>query len=1279
MKNLLTNLARRAASVIGRSAVLLLLLLTALSHYATASDGTKPKKQKNANSINSYPYISCKTPVISGSTIICDNVGTTTLNSGVYRRTVDTWQSDFTAIMAVDLDQYGNQYTGDIDANVVCKILPDGTRTVLAGSGEQGYEDGPALSAKFFNPTVVAPDPFGNFYIVDYANGYIRKLGTDGMVTTFLQLDYILDATCDDEGNLYVISSYPCYMHKYSPSGELLLEVGGNGFQRGMVNGSGDVVRFNVPWSICLDPQKNIYIIEKENHAVRKITQEGVVSTVAGTGTAGYRNGAAAQAQFDDPGGIASDAAGNLYVADTRNNLIRKINMSTGMISDYAGNGITDVNQVDGEAFTASFWWAVNLTIDPHGVMYIAESGGRDIRRVTESTILWSNGDTTTSSTVSAPGNYTVRAITNGCTTNISSPATVTIGSAPIPTVTASGSTTICSNGSVMLTSSAATGNRWSNGSSAKTITVSQAGTYTVKAISGTCTSASSIPVTVTKITPPVPTITSTGTICGGGTVTLTSSVDGNNLWSNGLTGNSITVSTANTYTVRQLISGCTGTASSPVIINETTPASAAGSISGSGTVTVGNSGNYSVPDISGAASYFWAYSGTGVSISGSGTTVSLTFASNATSGTLSVYGVSACGNGSASTKAINVAVPSITINSTQPISGTYDTIKVSGTPHITLSGPLTIQGSIVVPDGATFESNCFVVSGPGSFTVMPGGNLVVCNTDGIAQTGSTGAVQTAVRNFSAKGNYEYNGSQNQITGTGLPGTVNYLRINNDQKLTLTAPLSITTGIRFMEDGVFDLNNLKLTLLSSKAGSAKIGRVATGASMQNAGNFTVQTWLDSAEVRREPAGFGAYFWLGATTTGQTVNTWNTALNPYVASSYDGRANGSSVWIFSNTDNTYPANAGWIKPSGPTVPLAQGRGARIWFNNPFFPTGAVVSQSGTPIIGDFSLPVTYCPSNCAGSTAVNGWNVIANPYACDIDWNSSYWIKTNMANAIYYWKHKVNGYASYVNGIGVNGATNILKSGQGFMVKATAASPALVAREGIKYETDLSRIQATPSLIRLKLSSAEFTDETVIADMPGSHREYEPAFDASKFRNPAINIWTEPAPESKQAIASLPFEAGDTIALKLKNTTAGPVTLTATDLTDLYDRFSLYLRDEVTGEIMPISLNSNFSFNLIDGQEYPLSILIEPAAATPVVKKVKGFKMIVYPNPSNGIFTINLPGGKHVIQLFDNVGQAVLSSETSAETLKLNPQLPSGLYTIKATSAEGTYTSKIIVE
>jgi streptogramin lyase len=242
--------------------------------------------------------------------------------------------ASFNMPTGIAVDSSGNVYVADMGNNLIRKITPAGDVSTFAGGGGSGDEgsgadDGIGIAASFNMPTGIAVDSSGNVYVADFNNNLIRKITPAGDVTKLAGSFPSPSAVAvDSSGNVYATDLSSQLIKKITPAGVITTLAGGGGSAAdgsGADNGTGTAASFNSPTSIAVDSSGNVYVADMMNDLIRKITPDGVVTTLAGSGTSGDTDGIGTAASFFSPYGIAADSSGNLYVSDSDNFLVRKI------------------------------------------------------------------------------------------------------------------------------------------------------------------------------------------------------------------------------------------------------------------------------------------------------------------------------------------------------------------------------------------------------------------------------------------------------------------------------------------------------------------------------------------------------------------------------------------------------------------------------------------------------------------------------------------------------------------------------------------------------------------------------------------------------------------------------------------------------------------------------------------------------------------------------------------------------------------------------------------
>lgn len=298
----------------------------------------------------------------------------------------------------IAVDTAGNIYVADGGDHTVRKVTAGGVVTTIAGaSGQAGSADGVGSNARFVYPFAVATDLSGNVFVTDVGDHTVKRITPAGLVTTLggtagvagsvdgvttsAQFNYPEGVAADAVGNIFVSDTGNSTIRKIAVNGTVSTFAGVAG-QTGTADGNGGGARFNFPAGIAADSAGNIYVADHGNSTIRKITSGGTVTTLAGSaGQTGSGDGPAASATFDHPNAVSVDSAGNVYVIDTSNQLVRKISINTGSVTTLSGAAGFGGN-VDGAGLTARFFYPFGIAVTGAGSIYVADTGNHTIRTV---------------------------------------------------------------------------------------------------------------------------------------------------------------------------------------------------------------------------------------------------------------------------------------------------------------------------------------------------------------------------------------------------------------------------------------------------------------------------------------------------------------------------------------------------------------------------------------------------------------------------------------------------------------------------------------------------------------------------------------------------------------------------------------------------------------------------------------------------------------------------------------------------------------------------------
>jgi sugar lactone lactonase YvrE len=281
-------------------------------------------------------------------------------------------------------------------------VSPQGIITTVAGNGTQGYsgDGGPATSAQLGDPTGVAVDSQGDLFIADPNNEVVREVNTQGIITTVAgngtygysgdggpatsaQLRSPQGVAVDSQGDLFITDANNNVVREVSPQG-IITTVAGNGtYGYSGDGGPATSAQLNFPYGVAVDSQGDLFIADEFNHAVREVNTQGIITTVAGTGTRGYSGdgGPATSAQLNGPHGVAVDSQGHLLIADEGNSAVREVSPQ-GIITTVAGNGTQGYSGDGGPATSAQLNSPSGVAVDSQGHLFIADEGNSDVREV---------------------------------------------------------------------------------------------------------------------------------------------------------------------------------------------------------------------------------------------------------------------------------------------------------------------------------------------------------------------------------------------------------------------------------------------------------------------------------------------------------------------------------------------------------------------------------------------------------------------------------------------------------------------------------------------------------------------------------------------------------------------------------------------------------------------------------------------------------------------------------------------------------------------------------
>ena len=337
---------------------------------------------------------------------------------------------------AVTTDATGDFLIADTNNGRIRRVdASTGLITTEAGNGQDGFsgDGGPATSAAFSQPGGLVVDKSGNLFISDTDNNRIRRVdastgivatvagnGTPGFggdggsaISASLNLAQGPDLTADNSSNLFIADAQDNRIRRVAAATGIITTVAGTGtFGFSGDGGPATSATLAGPLGVAVDGSGNLFIADTDNNRIRRVDAvTGIIKTVAGNGISGFAgdSGPAINASLNFPMGIFLDGAGNLFIADSNNNRVRVVNSSTGIITTEAGNGTFGFSGDGGRAVDATLAGPLGVAVDGSGNLFIADTSNERIRRVTPQSITQPLSPTAPNTFNYGPHNFTVQ------------------------------------------------------------------------------------------------------------------------------------------------------------------------------------------------------------------------------------------------------------------------------------------------------------------------------------------------------------------------------------------------------------------------------------------------------------------------------------------------------------------------------------------------------------------------------------------------------------------------------------------------------------------------------------------------------------------------------------------------------------------------------------------------------------------------------------------------------------------------------------------------------
>lgn len=593
---------------------------------------------------------------------------------------------------------------------------------------------------------------------------------------------------------------------------------------------------------------------------------------------------------------------------------------------------------------------------------------------------------------------------------------------------------------------------------------------------------------------------------------------------------------------------------------------------------------------------------------------------------------------------------------------GTTTWVGLSGTwnsPTNWSSGVPNSSISVIIPPGTPFHPLAVAPGSCFNMEVQPGATLEISGSSTLAVYG----------NFINNGTFIPNTGTLQLltcsgvginphiigTSNGTQTSFRNLTLNDVSGATLTEDISLS-GVLNITNGNFNANGNLVTLLSTSAGTGRIGALTTGTF---SGNILQQRFI--------PGPTTGWTLMGTSVTGATIADW---ADDFPTSGFPGSTGYAGGFIsMYGYDETAPglfdAVAGYVPVTGLGNSIVNGKGYWVFLGTSLNTTLDITTDIvGPPRTGQVNFGITYTNS---GNPTEDGWNLVANPYPSAIDWDNVNWTKSNIDDAVYIYNADNQQYASYSAGVGVNGGSRYLANSQGFYVKANAATPSLIAQETVKTNQAATYIRTTDPLnvLRLKLEGNNMNDEAVIRFTDDATIGYDKTYEALKKRsqiaaNPYLSVMQ--ANEDLSIIALPKGQSNLSIPVKTLTGTDGQFTLSWSVNNRFEEEYCMVLEDKKTGVITDMKAFTNYSFEL-SSNDNDTRFVIHSSHALPAE--------VVHPSCSSeqkGSITINNRFNENVqVTLVNSKNETMATANFASDSYRFDDLKP-GNYNLVFASA-----------